>query len=45
MESYEEQEWNGGIVYVEPDFPNLLFAKDGEIYDLDGRKTIVIGGR
>lgn len=44
MESYEEQEWNGGIVYVEPDFPNMLFAKDGEIYDLDGRKTIVIGG-
>ena len=44
IRTYEEQEWNGGIVYYEPNFPNLLFAKDGEIYDLDGRKTIVIGG-
>ena len=26
------------------DYPNLLFAKDGEVYDLDGQKTIVIGG-
>ena len=44
LRNYEEQLWNGGIVYFEPEFPNQLFAKDGEIYDLDGRKTIVIGG-
>ena len=36
--------WHGGTVYVEDDFSNLLFAKDGEIYDLDGKKSIVIGG-
>ena len=24
--------------------PNLLFAKDGEVYDLDGRQALVIGG-
>ena len=36
--------WHGGTVYVEDDFPNLLFAKDGEIYDLDGKEAIVIGG-
>lgn len=42
--SYEEREWRGGIVYEECDFPNILFAKDGEIYDLDGYKSIVIGG-
>lgn len=44
LPNYYEQEWNGGMVYVEKDFPNLLFAKDGEIYDLCGRKTVVIGG-
>ncbi len=41
---YTEQEWHGGTVYVENNFPNLLFAKDGEVYDLDGQKAIVIGG-
>ena len=42
--TYSEIEWRGGVVYVEDDYPNLLFAKDGEVYDLDGQKTIVIGG-
>ena len=42
--SYHEVTWHGGTVYVEDDFSNLLFAKDGEIYDLDGKKAIVIGG-
>ena len=41
---YHETIWHGGTVYVEDDFPNLLFAKDGEIYDLDGKEAIVIGG-
>lgn len=41
---YIEKEWNGGIVYVEEEYPNLLFAKDGEIYDINGKKTIIIGG-
>jgi len=44
ISSYEEKEWNSGIVYWEPEFPNLIFAKDGEIYDFDGLKCIVIGG-
>ena len=41
---YEEQEWHGGIVYVEKEYPNLLFAKDGEIYDFNGKSVLVIGG-
>lgn len=41
---YDEMKWRGGIVYYEEQYPNLLFAKDGEIYDFDGRKTIAIGG-
>ena len=41
---YDEKEWNGGIVYVEEQYPNLLFAKDGEIYYYNDRSVIVIGG-
>lgn len=42
--SYKELSWHGGIVYAESEFSTLLFAKDGEIYDLEGRSTLVIGG-
>ena len=41
---YREIEWRGGIAYVEDAYPNLLFAKDGEVYDFDGISAIVIGG-
>ena len=44
LPKYHEAEWHGGIVYVEDEFPNILFAKDGEIYDLDGHRAIAIGG-
>ena len=42
--SYKVIEWNGGSVWVEDEYPNILFAKDGEVYDFNGIKTIVIGG-
>lgn len=42
--SYQLREWNGGKVWYEEDFPKLLFAKDGEIFELGGRKHLVIGG-
>lgn len=41
---YDEMKWRDGIVYYEEQYPNLLFAKDGEIYDFDGKKAIAIGG-
>ena len=41
---YHEEDWRGGRVYVEDEFPNILFGKDGEVYDLDGHRAIVIGG-
>lgn len=46
---YRESEWPGGTVYYEEDFPDILFAKDGEIYDFhdtDGNNisALVIGG-
>lgn len=44
IRSYKELLWNGGVVYCEEAFPTILFAKDGEIYDLDGRQAIAIGG-
>lgn len=41
---YDEMEWHDGVVYYEENFPNILFAKDGEIYNFDGKKAIAIGG-
>ena len=35
IDSYQEIPWHGGTVYCEDEYPNLLFAKDGEIYDLN----------
>ena len=42
--SYHTTEWCGGQVYVEDAFPKLLFAADGEVYDLGGLDTLVVGG-
>ena len=42
--SYKTKEWNGGIVWYEEEYPNLLFAKDGEIYTLNGLNYLAIGG-
>ncbi len=44
INTYEEVDMFGGKVFVEKDYPNLIFAKDGEIYDIDGKKVLVIGG-
>lgn len=42
--TYKSKEWNGGIVWYEEEYPNLLFAKDGEIYILNGLNYLAIGG-
>ncbi len=44
ISSYKTKGWNGATVYWEEEYPNILFAKDGEIYDLDGITAIAIGG-
>lgn len=44
IESYREKSWRGGTVYYEEKFPDILFAKDGEIYNLNEKSVIVIGG-
>lgn len=42
--SYHLTDWNGGKVWIEDEYPNLLFAKDGEIYNIEGNRYIAIGG-
>jgi 3-oxoacid CoA-transferase subunit A len=42
--SYQEKLWHGGLVYVEEEYPQFLFAKDGSVFELNGKKTIAIGG-
>ncbi len=42
--TYKQKHWNGGCVWYEEEYPNLLFAKDGEIYTIEGVKYIAIGG-
>ena len=44
IRSYQTKVWNGGIVWYEERYPNLLFAKDGEIYEIDGLRYMAIGG-
>ena len=41
---YRLTQWRGGTVYFEDMYPHIFFAKDGEVYDLDGPKAIAIGG-
>lgn len=41
---YKETNWHGGTVYREEKYPNILFAKDGEVFDFGDTKAIVIGG-
>lgn len=41
---YQVKEYHGGKVWVQPEYPNLVFAIDGEIYDFFGHSCIVIGG-
>lgn len=44
IHTYREIPWHGGIVYQEERYPNLLFAKDGELYTFDDRTLLVCGG-
>jgi hypothetical protein len=44
ISNYKEMLWHGSMVYYEEEYPNLLFAMDGEIYDFNEKKALVIGG-
>ena len=42
--SYVTGSFHGGTVYYEPQFPNLLFAVDSEVYSFGGKDCLVVGG-
>lgn len=44
LPQYILKDYSGGKVWVDEKYPNVMFAKDGEIYNLDGFKCIAIGG-
>lgn len=44
ISTYKEKKFMGGKVYVEKDFPNILFAEDGEFYEIAGKSFLTIGG-
>lgn len=41
---YEKKMWNGGSVYVQAEYSNLIFAKDGELYTIENHTFLVCGG-
>lgn len=42
--TYKTKLFHDGIVYYEEEYPNILFAKDSEVYNFNNNKTLVIGG-
>ena len=44
IKTYKEKEMFGGKVFIEEEYPYLIFAKDGESYNIDGKSVLVIGG-
>lgn len=44
ISTYGIRSFCGGKVYYEPQYPNIYFAIDGEIYTFEGKKYMVVGG-
>lgn len=44
IETYSLCSWNGGNVWREDAYPNILFAKDGDIFTIEGLRYLVVGG-
>lgn len=40
----EEVEFYGNLGYVEKDYPNIFYAKNGEVYNIQGNEFLVLGG-
>jgi len=41
---YAQREYHGGKVWVQPEYPNILFAIDGEVYWFNQKSCISMGG-
>lgn len=44
IKTYQQLEFCGDTAYYEPKYSNIIFAKDGSIYNLNGSKCLVLGG-
>lgn len=44
ISTYKEVDMFSGKVFIEEEYPNLIFAKNDELYDIDNKKVLVIGG-
>ncbi len=44
IKTYQKINKFDGIMYQEKEYPNLLFFKDGEVYNINNQKVLVIGG-
>lgn len=44
IKTYKEVDMFHGKVFVEEFYPNLIFAKNGEHYNINGKSILVIGG-
>ena len=44
ISNYHETKMFGGNVYIEDKYPNLIFAKNGELYIIDNKSVLVVGG-
>lgn len=44
IDSYEIVNFAGGKAYCEKEYPTIYFAKDGEVYDINGSKCLILGG-
>ena len=42
--TYMVKTFRCGVVYYEPEYPNILFAIDGQSYQLGNKRCLVIGG-
>jgi len=44
ISTYKEIEQFNGKVFIEEEYPNIVFAKNGEIYNIEDNTFLVIGG-
>lgn len=44
ISTYKEIDMFVGKVFIEEEYPNLIFAKNGELCNIDNKKVLVIGG-
>ena len=41
MDVFQKTIWNGGVVYQEEQFENILFSDNGTVFEFDGTQALV----